>query len=33
VKYREAIRPLAPMATLEAAQQYFTLLPGASERL
>ena len=26
VKYREAIRPLAPMATLEAAQQYFELL-------
>ena len=31
VKYREAIRPLAPMATLEAAQQYFELLPGASD--
>ncbi|CAN7283206.1 carbamoyltransferase [Bradyrhizobium sp. LjRoot220] len=31
VKYREAIRPLAPMATLEAAQQYFNLLPGASD--
>ncbi len=31
VKYREAIRPLAPMATLEAAQQYFKLLPGASD--
>ena len=31
VKYREAIRPLAPMATLEAAQQYFALLPGASD--
>jgi len=31
VKYREAIRPLAPMATLEAAQQYFDLLPGASD--
>src|SRR4051812_43464555 len=30
VKYREAIRPLAPMATLEAAQEYFELLPGAS---
>jgi carbamoyltransferase len=31
VKYREAIRPLAPMATLEAAQQYFELLEGASD--
>jgi len=31
VKYREAIRPLAPMATLEAAQQYFDLLEGASD--
>ena len=31
VKYREAIRPLAPMATLEAAQTYFDLLPGASD--
>jgi carbamoyltransferase len=31
VKYREAIRPLAPMATLEAANQYFELLPGASD--
>jgi carbamoyltransferase len=31
VKYREAIRPLAPMATLEAAQHYFDLLPGASD--
>jgi len=31
VKYREAIRPLAPMATLEAAQQYFELLPGAAD--
>ena len=31
VKYREAIRPLAPMATLEAAQQYFELLDGASD--
>ena len=31
VKYREAIRPLAPMATLEAARQYFELLPGASD--
>ena len=31
VKYREAIRPLAPMATLEAAIQYFELMPGASD--
>src|SRR6202163_2792196 len=31
VKYREAIRPLAPMATLEAAQQYFDLNEGASD--
>ena len=31
VKYREAIRPLAPMATLEAAQEYFDMLPGASD--
>jgi carbamoyltransferase len=31
VKYREAIRPLAPMATLQSAQQYFDLLPGASD--
>src|ERR1700754_984346 len=31
VKYREAIRPLAPMATLAAAQQYFDLLEGASD--
>jgi carbamoyltransferase len=30
VKYREAIRPLAPMATLEAAQTYFDLQNGAS---
>ena len=30
VKYREAIRPLAPMATLEAAREYFELLEGAS---
>lgn len=30
VKYREAIRPLAPMATLEAARDYFELLEGAS---
>jgi carbamoyltransferase len=31
VKYREAIRPLAPMATLETARQYFELLEGASD--
>lgn len=31
VKYREAIRPLAPMATLQAAQESFELLPGASD--
>jgi carbamoyltransferase len=31
VKYREAIRPLAPMATLEAARQYFDLAEGASD--
>jgi len=31
VKYREAIRPLAPMATLEAAQEYFELREGASD--
>jgi carbamoyltransferase len=31
VKYREAIRPLAPIATMEAAQQYFHLLEGASD--
>jgi carbamoyltransferase len=31
VKYREAIRPLAPMATLEAALEYFDLLKGASD--
>jgi carbamoyltransferase len=31
VKYREAIRPLAPMATLEAAHEYFELLPGACD--
>ena len=31
VKYREAIRPLAPMATLEAAHEYFELLEGASD--
>jgi carbamoyltransferase len=31
VKYREAIRPLAPMATLEAALEYFDLVEGASD--
>jgi carbamoyltransferase len=31
VKYREAIRPLAPMATREAALEYFDLLEGASD--
>src|SRR6478735_1120580 len=31
VKYREAIRPLAPLATLEAAHEYFELHPGASD--
>ncbi|MGM4891830.1 carbamoyltransferase C-terminal domain-containing protein [Tardiphaga sp. 839_C3_N1_4] len=31
VKYREAIRPLAPMATLDAAHEYFDLLKGASD--
>ncbi|MDO9295322.1 carbamoyltransferase C-terminal domain-containing protein [Bradyrhizobium sp.] len=31
VKYREAIRPLAPMATLEAAHRYFELHEGASD--
>jgi carbamoyltransferase len=31
VKYRETIRPLAPMATLEAALEYFDLLEGASD--
>jgi carbamoyltransferase len=31
VKYREAIRPLAPMATLEAAHTYFDLLEGAAD--
>lgn len=29
VKFREKIRPLAPMATLEAAHKYFKLCPGA----
>jgi carbamoyltransferase len=31
VKYREAIRPLAPMLTLEAAQDFFELSEGASD--
>lgn len=31
VKYREAIRPLAPMMTLDAAKQFFELSEGASD--
>jgi carbamoyltransferase len=31
VKFREPIRPLAPMATLAAAQHYFELSAGASD--
>jgi carbamoyltransferase len=31
VKYREAIRPLAPMMTLEAAKEHFELAEGASD--
>ncbi len=31
VKYREKIRPLAPMATLEAAKEFFELHEGASD--
>jgi carbamoyltransferase len=31
VKYREAIRPLAPMATKEAALEYFDLREGAAD--
>jgi carbamoyltransferase len=31
VKYREAIRPLAPMLTLDAAKQLFELAEGASD--
>jgi carbamoyltransferase len=31
VKYREAIRPLAPMLTLAAAKQFFELSDGASD--
>ncbi|HEY3678692.1 MAG TPA: carbamoyltransferase C-terminal domain-containing protein [Bradyrhizobium sp.] len=31
VKYREAIRPLAPMATLQAAHEYFDLEQGGSD--
>jgi len=31
VKYREAIRPLAPMVTREAALKYFELSPGAAD--
>jgi carbamoyltransferase len=31
VKFREPIRPLAPMATLEAAKKWFNLSPGAGD--
>jgi carbamoyltransferase len=31
VKFREAVRPLAPMVTYEAAQRWFELAPGASD--
>jgi carbamoyltransferase len=31
VKYRETIRPLAPMLTLEAAREFFELAEGASD--
>ena len=31
VKFREAVRPLAPMATYEAAQRWFELASGASD--
>ena len=31
VKYREAIRPLAPMMTIEAAHEFFELSDGASD--
>jgi carbamoyltransferase len=31
VKYREAIRPLAPMMTLDAARRFFELSAGASD--
>jgi carbamoyltransferase len=31
VKYREAVRPLAPMMTLEAAKRWFELSEGASD--
>src|SRR6185295_9183184 len=31
VKYREAIRPLAPLMTLDAAKQFFELSDGASD--
>jgi carbamoyltransferase len=31
VKYREAVRPLAPMMTLEAARLWFELSPGAAD--
>ena len=31
VKYRELVRPLAPMVTREAAERWFELAPGASD--
>jgi carbamoyltransferase len=31
VKYRERLRPLAPMLTMEAARRFFELSPGASD--
>jgi carbamoyltransferase len=31
VKFRELVRPLAPMATLEAARRWFDLSPGAAD--
>ena len=31
VKFREPIRPLAPMATLEAAKKWFHLSPGGGD--
>ena len=31
VKFRERVRPLAPMATLEAAMRFFELSPGTSD--
>ena len=32
VKFRELVRPLAPMATIDAAEQWFELAPGAEAR-